>query len=182
MPVFTIDLENNITANGKIAENMQSFSTEKELAKLAAQWPGSRLVDTWNGFAGVAPFSELRPIKKFTNRKVAVARIWGAIQRLVRDGAPQAQHARSSKGEAIKSSASKRARKARPAETRGSKKAEVIAMLKRANGATLPEIMAATGWQKHTVRGFMSILSSRGGLKVKSSKNATGDRTYRVGK
>ena len=34
------------------------------------------------------------------------------------------------------------------------KKAEVIAMMKRAKGATLAEIMEATGWQKHTVRGF----------------------------
>jgi hypothetical protein len=43
------------------------------------------------------------------------------------------------------------------------KKAEVIALMKRAKGATLPEIMKATGWQPHTVRGFVSILSSKGG-------------------
>jgi len=29
----------------------QSFSSAKELAKLTAEWPVSRLVDTWNGFA-----------------------------------------------------------------------------------------------------------------------------------
>jgi len=33
----------------------------------------------------------------------------------------------------------------------------------------------ATGWQKHTVRGFVSILGSKGGQKVDSSKNAAGD-------
>ena len=39
-------------------------------------------------------------------------------------------------------------------ESGSNKKAEVIAMMKRAKGATLPEIIAATNWQKHTVRGF----------------------------
>ncbi|MGA2878820.1 MAG: DUF3489 domain-containing protein [Bryobacteraceae bacterium] len=45
----------------------------------------------------------------------------------------------------------------KPKADRANKKAEVIAMMKRAKGATLPEIMAATGWQAHTVRGFVSL-------------------------
>jgi Protein of unknown function (DUF3489) len=65
---------------------------------------------------------------------------------------------------------------------RSNKKAEVIAMMKRAKGATLPEIVKATGWQPHTVRGFVSILGSKGGEKIESSKNATGERTYKIGK
>jgi hypothetical protein len=52
---------------------------------------------------------------------------------------------------------------------RTNKKAEVIALMKRAKGATLPEIMKATGWQAHTVRGFVSILGSKGGEKIESS-------------
>ncbi len=52
-------------------------------------------------------------------------------------------------------------------------------MMKRAKGATLDEIMAATGWQKHTVRGFVSILGSKGGQKVESSKNAAGETVLR---
>src|SRR5260370_414213 len=62
------------------------------------------------------------------------------------------------------------------------KKAEVIAMMKRAKGATLAEIMAATSWQAHTVRGFVSILGSKGGEKIESSKNAAGERTYKIAK
>ena len=65
---------------------------------------------------------------------------------------------------------------------RAHKKAEVIAMMKRAKGATLAEIMAATEWQAHTVRGFVSILGSKGGEKIDSSKNASGERTYKIAK
>ena len=63
------------------------FGSQKELAKLSAEWPVSRFIEIWNGFAGVAPFGELKPVKKFTDRKVAVSRIWQAIQRLNADGA-----------------------------------------------------------------------------------------------
>ena len=46
----------------------------------------------------------------------------------------------------------------------------------------LVETMAATKWQAHTVRGFVSILGSKGGEKIESSKNAAGERTYKIGK
>ena len=68
----------------------------------------------------------------------------------------------------------------KPAAERGIKKAEVIALMKRAKGATLAEIMVATQWLPHTVRGFVSILGSKGGEKIESTKNAAGDRTYRI--
>ena len=71
---------------------------------------------------------------------------------------------------------------AKPAAERANKKAEVIALMKRAKGVTLAEIMEATGWQKHTVRGFVSTLGSKGGEKIESSKNAAGERTYKIAK
>jgi threonine dehydrogenase-like Zn-dependent dehydrogenase len=80
-----------------------------------------------------------------------------------------------------KSSRSARAQKG-ATESRINKKAEVIAIMRRAKGATLDEIMEATGWQKHTVRGFVSILSSKGREKIESAKNAAGERTYRITK
>jgi hypothetical protein len=61
------------------ADPATTFSNERELAKLVSEWPISRLIDAWDSFAGVAPFQELKPIKKFTDRKSAVARIWAAI-------------------------------------------------------------------------------------------------------
>jgi hypothetical protein len=46
-------------------DQLQSFSSPKEPANLVAERPASRLVDTWNGFARVAPFDdELKPVKK----------------------------------------------------------------------------------------------------------------------
>jgi hypothetical protein len=191
MATFTIDSENNIAAHATVptnTENLQPFTSEKELAKLAAEWPGSRLVDIWNSFAGVAPFTELKPVKKFTDRKAAVARIWGAVQRLSPDVAQPANDAAPVKEKTKKAPASPlrrvRAQKAAKGagDERNNKKAEVIALMKRARGATLAEIVEATGWQKHTVRGFVSILGSKGGEKIESSKNAAGERTYRVAK
>jgi hypothetical protein len=88
---------------------------------------------------------------------------------------------------AKKAKPAKKARRAKkpatkPKSDRTSKKAEVIALMKRTKGATLAEIMKATGWQPHTVRGFVSILGSKGGEKVESSKNPEGARTYRITK
>ncbi len=156
MATFTIDSEDNIAAHAAVPanlENAQAFATEKDLAKLSVEWPGSRLVDIWNSFAGVAPFTELKPVKKFTNRKAAVARIWAAIQRLSPDGAQPAADVALAKGKAKKSPAQtqRRARARKGATERSNKKAEVIAMMKRAKGATLAEIMETTGWQAHTV-------------------------------
>jgi hypothetical protein len=93
MATFTIDTENNIAAHAAVPtnlDNLQAFAAEKELAKLSAEWPGSRLLEVWNSFAGIAPFTELKPVKKFTNRKAAVARIWAAVQRLSPDVAEPA--------------------------------------------------------------------------------------------
>jgi hypothetical protein len=204
MSTFTIDAENNITAFAVLptgTDESQSFSTAKELAKLTAVWPVSRLIDTWNSFAGVAPFDELKPVKKFTSRKSAVTRIWQAIarlspdgaqtaapvataKRLSPDGAQTAAPVATAKGKAKKTPAKapRRARAQKGAEERGNKKAEVITMMKRAKGATLAEIMAATKWQAHTVRGFVSILGSKVGKKIESSKSDAGERTYKIAK
>jgi hypothetical protein len=46
----------------------------------------------------------------------------------------------------------------------------------------MAEIMAATNWQAHTVRGFVSVLGSKGGERIESSKNDAGERTYKIGK
>jgi len=211
MTTFTIDTENNIAvfahpheADGVIGSG-QTFASPEELADLAAGWPTERLVDVWNSFAGVAGFgADLKPVKKFENRKAAVARIWKAIQRLNGSATPEAATAvetapaapKGAKGAPTKSKSSKKttpakkspkgAKAAKPAKAEsgapreGSKTAQVLAMLQRKNGATITEIMKAMGWQRHTVRGFMAGAMRKAGHEVESFKPEGGERTYRI--
>jgi hypothetical protein len=60
--------------------------------------------------------------------------------------------------------------------------AEVIAMLQRKGGASITEIMAAMGWQRHTVRGFMAGAMKKAGFTVESFKPEGGERSYRLPK
>jgi uncharacterized protein DUF3489 len=63
----------------------------------------------------------------------------------------------------------------------GSKTATILDLLKRKDGATLKELMKATGWQPHSVRGFLSgTVGKKLGLKLASVKGEDGERTYRV--
>jgi len=181
MRLFAIDTDNNITAfpaAEQIPEGQEHFASEKELAKLAANWPADRLVQVWNSFAGVAPFDGLKPVKKFTDRKTAVARVWKAIQRLDAPAAPQAADV------APKAKGPRKA--AQPEDTtptarEGSKKAIVLELLRRPEGATLQEIMSVTGWMAHSVRGFISgSLTKKMGLTVESFERPDGERAYRI--
>jgi hypothetical protein len=183
MKVFTIDRDNNIAVYASADEvptgaDINSFSSEKELGHLIEMLNGDELVQLWNSFAGVTPFDDLKPVKKFTDRKTAVARIWKAVQRLDAPVAAQAaQGAPKGKKSTKKASPAKKPARARE----GSKKAQVLELLRRAGGATLAEIMKATGWQAHTVRGFVSgTLTKKLGLKVESFRSDAKERTYRV--
>ena len=61
------------------------------------------------------------------------------------------------------------------------KQAQLIAMLRRKEGATIAQIVAATGWQPHTVRGaFAGALKKKLGLTVTSEKVEGGERVYRI--
>ena len=74
----------------------------------------------------------------------------------------------------------KKAKAAKEPKAAGStKKDQVLALISRKNGATLEEIMTATGWQKHTVRGFIAILGKKG-TKIESFKSEAGARTYKA--
>ena len=69
-------------------------------------------------------------------------------------------------------SASQALPSARSGKTReGTKQAALVAMLSRPEGATIAEIVAATDWQPHTVRGaFAGALKKRLGLTIGSEK------------
>ena len=76
--------------------------------------------------------------------------------------------------------APKSAKKAASARD-GSKTAKVIELLNRPGGVTAKELMKATGWQPHSVRGFLSgTIGKKMGLTVTSAKAEDGERTYSV--
>jgi hypothetical protein len=185
MKHFTIDAENNITihASRKEAQAVAdriAFSTEEQFADGIGN-DGKRLIDIWNSLPGVTP------VKKFTNRKIATERIWRAIQNLKCEAPPAAP---APEPEVIASVSAQAPDVAPPevastiqatpkAAREGSKTATILALVRQTGGATLNEIMTATGWQAHSVRGFISgSLTKKMGLKVESIKRADGQRAY----
>ncbi len=62
-----------------------------------------------------------------------------------------------------------------------SKSAQIIALLKRPNGASIPELVKATSWQAHSVRGYLSgTLKTKRGLLVTSEQTEGKDRRYKI--
>jgi hypothetical protein len=62
----------------------------------------------------------------------------------------------------------------------GSKQSRVIAMLQSPKGATIAAMMEATGWQPHSVRGFLAgVVRKRLKLKL-ASKKLDGNRVYQI--
>lgn len=61
------------------------------------------------------------------------------------------------------------------------KLSSIIAMLRRPKGATIEQMMTATGWQPHSVRGAISgALKKKRGLTVTSATESGGTRVYRI--
>jgi hypothetical protein len=160
---------------------------------LAANWPADRLVEIWNSLPGVSP------VEKFKDAKAAVGRIWKRIQAL---GEPaekatkkatkkatagaQKRHAATPRAKSDRKAthgkqAPKGRKKALATARDGSKKAKIIALMQKPKGATLADLMTATGWQAHSVRGFISgTLGKKMGLKVESAKREDGARAYSI--
>ena len=93
--------------------------------------------------------------KKVGDRRALIDQLWSAIEALPD---PESQ----------------------PDANRPSKQDEVIAMLRRSEGATVDEVASATGWQRHTVRGvFSGTLKKKLGLTIASAKEERG-RVYRI--
>jgi hypothetical protein len=77
----------------------------------------------------------------------------------------------------------KAAKQAKPATgvREGSKTAKVLGLLRRPDGASLKELMKATGWLAHSVRGFLSgTVARKMKLKLVSAKSENGERRYTI--
>jgi hypothetical protein len=111
----------------------------------------------------------------------------GATQK---KGAPKGQKAAKGKAKASSKKGAKAGKKAdKPAQAKEystpraeSKEARILELIGRPKGATLAEIVKATDWQKHSIRGFLSTAAKKHGLKIESTKTDAGDRVYQVRK
>ena len=158
----------HLTTNGSITELPTDkidranaaptvITSREEWETIAGAWPLKRLVEIWNALPGVTP------VEKFTSRQIALERIWRAVE-----SPEQARGKAQGKGGQVK---------VRFRE--GSKAAQVYALLCRPEGATVGQIQSLTGWQRHSVRGFLSASVRKQGRSVRSFERG-GERVYRV--
>ena len=128
--------------------------------------------------AHVAP--EKASSKKGASRKKGAPK----SQKSAKGGKPKATRtakpkmaAPARKAKAPKTTAKAKTEGARP----GSKTAKILDLLKRPGGATLKVLMKTSGWQPHSVRGFLSgTVGKKMGLTVTSAKDEDGERSYSV--
>jgi hypothetical protein len=127
--------DNTFIAYERAPADAERFRTYGEFNRLGKEWTGKTLVDRYNHLAA---HQGKEPVKRFMNRDAGMKRLWGLIQELpVQPAYPPASAAVTS--------------------DRASKKDTVLRMVQEPRGATLDEIMSATGWQAHSVRGFLSV-------------------------
>ncbi len=64
---------------------------------------------------------------------------------------------------------------------RSSKTEKIFDLLKRPGGVTLKQLAKASGWQPHSVRGFLSgTLRKKRGIPIESTKTEGGERSYHI--
>ena len=117
------------------------------------------------------PDRKSEPAKKTNNPKSGKQRV---ARRPSKAGhGPKRRHKPAKTATAAKASYTARAAR------QGSKTARVLDLLQRPTGATLKELMKTTGWQAHSVRGFLSgTVGKKMRLTVVSLKEEDGERRY----
>jgi hypothetical protein len=126
---------------------------------------------------------------------ISIAEETAASPAQATEGKPKAakKAGRAPEGAKVAKKKGKSAKKATPAKKapkaaqkaagarEGSKTNKVLDLLKRPGGVTAKELMKATGWQPHSVRGFLSgTVGKKMGLTVTSTKGEDGERTYSI--
>ena len=175
----------------------------------AREWSKAEVTGIWNSFAGVTPFGELKTQVMFKNRPYGLNAIWKAVQRLdprmnkakatqepakaTTDPVESNEEKPTEVKKAAKAREPKAAKAEKPIQAKvprksaakiahrsGTKREEVIRLISRANGATAGELMEKTGWQAHSLRGFLSTIRSKASLAITSERDASRGTVYRL--
>jgi hypothetical protein len=105
-----------------------------------------------------------------------------AVERTKRQRRPKATHAKAKapKRQTRSKSAVRSRGRVKPAVAK-TKQRICLDLLNRAEGATIEELQAATGWQQHSVRGFLAgAVKKKLGLTLLSERPDAGPRRYRI--
>ncbi|MGA7412224.1 MAG: DUF3489 domain-containing protein [Bryobacteraceae bacterium] len=125
--------------------------------------------------------AEAAPIQEANETEPAAAIPYEPETATATPVAPQTPDVATEEAPATKKTTTRKgATKAPKPPRESSKTAQVVAMLRRPEGATLSEIMTTMQWQRHTVRGFMAGSMKKAGYTVESFKPEGGERTYRI--
>jgi hypothetical protein len=151
-PRFTIHPDHRID----VSTDKNEHPSKDSSVSFASERDLGKLATHWPARRLVEIWNQLpnaNAVTRFTDRRTAIRRIWGKLQEME---PPEKSSGRPTKAE------------------------QIVALLKEPSGASLRAIMELTGWQPHSVRGFVSAqISKRMGLKVRSFKR-DGARIYRI--
>src|ERR1051326_45532 len=157
------------------ADRSRRKDSQKTMTNEAAATANSNAAVAEQG-ANVAP--EKASSKKGASQKKGAAKAPKAAKK----AAPPKKEAKSVPAKVAKEKAKATKTASKPAKSADvprefSKKAIVLDLLRRKDGATMAEIAKATDWQNHSIRGFISgHLTKKMGLTVESSRNEAGER------
>ncbi len=201
--LLTIDNEIVVYPSRKEAEaaaeqasdDIRGFDSVESLESALSACAAGRAVEIFNALPGV------EPVKSFKSKSQAAARIFKALsslgdeagatiadalepvakpKRQKRERKPKAEKKPRKSAKKAKTKTGKKSAKYTERAKGDSKKAQVIEMISKKGGATMGEIMKATGWQAHSCRGAISTLASKGGHHIESFKSKDGERAYRI--
>jgi hypothetical protein len=166
----------NLAAGNSIKSMLKHGLVEEVDAKLGD--PMWRETGEGHGVTLVATEAALAALGIDTRAETSEAVEAAKTSKKSRAAAKKSQKKQTKAGRGGKSPAEKKASRAARTD---SKQAQLIAMLKRAKGASIDEIVEAFDWQPHTVRGAIAgALKKKLGLDVRSEKDEKRGRVYHI--
>jgi len=188
--IIRINEDMNVEASSKPFDaeaepGVVGFETKRQMQAALANWPTGKLIQLWNSFAGVVPFADLKPVKKFETRGKALARLWNAFEalatgkRLADDepaGAPVEKPKKEKREAKLKAAAKPKTSPKPAAAKKESKREKAMKILARKGGCTLDQLMKETDSSRGTAANLINYAKKHGDVTV--TKQEDGTRVY----